>query len=76
MPIQRRIKGVKGQPGTATTEYGELKKAVKTTLTPTAIAQGTSAANALGISRSELLERLLRKGEAWLIDAAKLNDDG
>jgi hypothetical protein len=45
-------------------------------LTPTAIAQGTSAANALGISRSELLERLLRKGEAWLIDAAKLNDDG
>lgn len=29
------------------------------------------AAKKAGISRSELIERLGRKGEAWLIDAAK-----
>jgi hypothetical protein len=60
MPVQKRKKGVKGQPNTPTTEYGELKKNVKMTLTPTAIASLDATATVLGISRSELIERYAR----------------
>lgn len=60
MPIQKRKKGVKGLPGTPTTEYGELKKNVKMTLTPTAIAYLDAKAEKEGISRSELVERFAR----------------
>lgn len=72
MPVQRRVKGVKGQPGTPTTEYGELKKAIKITLTPTAIANLDTAATALSISRSELVERLGRMGVEWLKEVGKV----
>jgi hypothetical protein len=60
MPVQRRKKGVKGQPGIPTTEYGELKKNVKMTLTPTAIALLDAKAQSLGISRSEVIEQYAR----------------
>jgi hypothetical protein len=63
MPIQRRKKGVKGQPGTPTTEYGELKSNVKMTLTPTAVATLDRIATALSVSRSELTERIARAGD-------------
>jgi hypothetical protein len=66
MPKQRRIKGVKGQPGIPTTEYGELKKPVQVTLTPTAIAALDTTAQTLGISRSELVERYGRNPLTYL----------
>ena len=71
MPIQRRKKGIKGLPGTPTTEYGELKKNVKMTLTPTAISHLDAAATEEGISRSELVERLGRLGVEWLLEVAR-----
>lgn len=71
MPTQRRIKGIKGQPNTPLTEYGELKANVKMTLTPTCRDNLDAAAEALNLSRSELVERLGRKGKAWLINAVK-----
>lgn len=46
-------------------------KRVNVFLTPEAIASGTAAADSIGISRSELIEQLLRKGEVWLIEQVK-----
>lgn len=75
MSTQRRIKGIKGQPNTPLTEYGELKANVKMTLTPTCRDNLDAAATALGISRSELIERLGRKGIAWLVMVGKVDDN-
>ena len=50
--------------------YTEGKKQTGIWLTDDALSSIDTAATALGISRSELIERLGRKGEAWLIDAA------
>lgn len=57
-----RQKLTKGKPkkGEARTEHGEQKVNVNLSLTPTARDSLDAAATALGISRSELIERYAR----------------
>jgi hypothetical protein len=62
----KTIKGIKRQAGLPATEYGEIKKAVKITLTPTAITSSTAEAEAQNISRSELFEKYARNPLAYL----------
>lgn len=61
----------KPKKGQGRTEHGEAKVNVNSSLTPTAKDNLDTAATAIGISRSELIERLGRKGVKWLIDAGK-----
>jgi hypothetical protein len=64
--IQKRKKGVKGQKGIPTTEYGELKKTIKLTLTPTAIGLLEKITDKQKISRTELIEQLSRNPLLYL----------
>jgi hypothetical protein len=59
----------------ATEKRKKDAKQVHITLSPKAIASAKTAASSLGISRSELIERLLGKGEAWLVEAATSAND-
>lgn len=61
--MTRRKKGIKGEPAI----YSEFKERFNISLTPTAKDNFDQAATELGISRSELIERLGRKGKDWLI---------
>lgn len=61
--MAKRKKGIKGEPAI----YEEFKVRVNLSLTPTAIASATAAAESMRMSRSELIEQLLRKGETWLV---------
>lgn len=51
-------------------------KQVHVTLSPEAIDEWTQAAEELGISRSELIERLGRKGKDWLIKEGMMEVEG
>jgi len=52
--------GKKRVRGMAVNEWGEIKKDVTVSITPTALANLQEIAETLGISRSELVERLGR----------------
>ena len=65
----------KPQKGQGRTEHGEAKVNVNSSLTPTAKDNLDTAAASLDISRSELIERLGRKGVEWLIDVGLVNSD-
>lgn len=59
---KKRIKGVP-------VLHDEVKKTHGMKLTDTAWDAIGEAATALGISRSELIEQLARKGKEWLVEA-------
>ena len=57
MKGKQSLKQIRAKKGEARTEHGEVKTRINISLTPSAIASLDSAATALGISRSELIER-------------------
>jgi len=65
-PHQRKVscKGRKSMRGQADNPYGERKKQVNFSLTPTAHANLTTFAQKAGLSATEVLERLLRMEDA------------
>jgi len=63
----------KPRKGESRSEYDEAKQRCNLTLTPTAIASLDAAATALGISRSELVERYARSLESdWQAELTQL----
>jgi hypothetical protein len=67
----QKLLNIRPAKGEARTEHGEVKVKINLTLTPTAKDFLGDAALDLGFSRSELIERLARKGKAWLVAQAQ-----
>lgn len=65
---KQNLKKTRPKKGDARTEYGEQKANITLSVTPTARDNYDAAATILGISRSELIERLGRKGVEWLVE--------
>lgn len=68
MSSTNKRKGKKGMRGVPIL-HDEVKKTHGLDLTDTAWDAIGEAAKSLGVSRSELVERLGRKGESWLVAA-------